>query len=902
MVDITINNIPYKTDKNNTILEAASENGIDIPVFCNDKRLVPEASCRICLVEVKGAGKLIPACASKVSDGMIVFTENERVVNARKNILDLILADHDFDCINCPKSGDCKLQEYCTKYDIKKSSYIRKRKIFDIDTSNNFYSFNPNRCILCRKCVRTCRELQGRDVLTAAGRGVFTSIEPPFNTGLGNSRCVSCGNCISVCPVGALVPKRNIPFENNEIKKTRTTCVYCGVGCQMNLLTKGNKVVGAEPLDTVPNNGLLCVKGSFAYNFINHKDRLKTPLIKKDGIFVESSFEEALDLIAEKFTAIKDSQGSESIAGLTSARCTNEENYLMQKFMRAVIGNNNIDHCARLCHATTVSGLAETAGSGAMTNSISEIEKADTIFVIGSNTTETHPVIGTYIQKAKRSGKNLIVADPRKIELAENADIFMQLKVGTNIALLNGMMNVIISENLHNKHFIDERCENYEELALVIKDYTPEFTEKITGVPAADIINAARLYAGSKSSTIIFSMGITQHTTGTENVFSVSNLAMLCGMIGRENTGINPLRGQNNVQGACDMGGLPNVYPGYQSVQNIENKEKFEKAWNASLSDKSGLTASEMLDSAGEGSLKALYIIGENPVISEPDSNHTEQCLKKLDFLVVQDIFMTETAQFADIVLPAASFAEKNGTFTNTERRVQYVRKAIRPLHGTMEDWKILILLMNKLGYPQSFSSTEEIMEEIAMLTPQYGGISHKRILKKGIGIQWPCPDKNHDGTPYLHKNTFTRGKGKFIPAVHRFPAELPDEEYPVMLTTGRILYQYHTMTMTGKNSGLMKTAGENYMEIHPDLAETLHLIQGETVRVSSRRGSIKVKIKITNKTNKNTVFIPFHFAGGANILTNNALDRFAKEPELKACAVKIEKLSINTDYEARAR
>lgn len=896
MVNIFINNVLYKTDKNNTILQAASENGIDIPVFCNDKRLVPEASCRICLVEVTGARTLLPACASKVSEGITVFTESERVINARKNILDLILADHDFDCINCPKSGICKLEEYCLKYNIKESSYTKKRKIFDIDTSNNFYSFNQNRCILCRKCVRICRDLQCRDVITAAGRGVFTSIEPPFNTGLGNSRCVSCGNCVSVCPVGALTPKRNIPFKNDEVKKTRTTCVYCGVGCQMNLLAKENKIVGTEPLDIAPNNGLLCVKGAFAFNFINHKDRLKTPLIKKNGVFTESSFEEALNFIAERLTGIKNLYGKESIAGLTSARCTNEENYLMQKFMRAVIGNNNIDHCARLCHATTVSGLSETVGSGAMTNSIAEIEKADTIFVIGSNTTETHPVIGSYIQKAKKAGKTLIVADPRKIELAEKADIFMQLKVGTNIALLNGMMNVIINENLQNKDFIKERCENYDELVFVVKDYTPELTEKITGVSKENIINAARLYACSGNSTIIFSMGITQHTTGTENVFSVSNLAMLCGMLGRESTGINPLRGQNNVQGACDMGGLPNVYPGYQKVETLENKKKFEKAWKTELSDKPGLTASEMIDFAGSGQLKALYIIGENPVISEPDGNHVKKALKNLDFLVVQDIFLTETAEFADVILPAASFAEKSGTFTNTERRVQYVGKAIEPLHGTMEDWKILVFLMNKMGYPESFSSTEEIMEEICRLTPQYGGISHKRILDQKLGIQWPCPDDTHPGTPYLHKEAFTRGKGKFIPSLHRLPSEVPDSEYPVTLTTGRILYHYHTMTMTGRNSGLMKTAGENYMEIHPDLAGRLHLKHGETVKVSSRRGTIKIKAKITEKISRDTVFIPFHFAGGANILTNNALDNFAKEPELKACAVKIEKIFLDTE------
>ncbi|SEG08906.1 formate dehydrogenase, alpha subunit [Caloramator fervidus] len=524
-----------------------------------------------------------------------------------------------------------------------------------------------------------------------------------------------------------------------------------------------------------------------------------------------------------------------------------------------------------------------------MTNSIAEIEDAEVIFIIGSNTTENHPVIGTFVKRAKNKGAKIIVADPREIELAKLSDVFMQLKPGTNVALLNAMMNVIIEENLQDEEFIKERCENYDELKEVVKDYTPEKAEVITGVKADLIREAARIYAKADKACILYAMGVTQHATGTENVYSIANLAMLCGKLGKESCGVNPLRGQNNVQGACDMGGLPDVFPGYQKVHIKENVEKFEKAWGVKLSDKPGLTVSEMFHEAIKGKLKALYIMGENPVISDPDTKHVIEALEKLEFLVVQDIFLTETAQYADVVLPAASFAEKDGTFTNTERRVQRVRKAINNVGQSKADWEIIVDIMNRMGYKCSYKSARDIFDELAKVTPQYAGIDYDRIENEGI--QWPCPTKDHPGTKILHKDKFARGKGLFKPTKYRTSAEQPDDEYPFILTTGRILYHYHTMTMTGKNEGLMKIAGESYVEINPMDAKKYGISDGDLVEVTSRRGSVRVKAKITDVVNEGVVFMPFHYAdGSANVLTNTAYDEVTKEPELKVCAVRIKK------------
>jgi formate dehydrogenase alpha subunit len=523
-----------------------------------------------------------------------------------------------------------------------------------------------------------------------------------------------------------------------------------------------------------------------------------------------------------------------------------------------------------------------------MTNSIAEIEDSQVIFIIGSNTTENHPVIGTFVKRARKKGAKLIVADPRVIELAEMAEVYMQMKPGTNVALLNGMMNVIINENLQDEEFIKERCENYEELIETVKDYTPEAVEKITGVKADLIKEAARLYAKAERASILYAMGITQHTTGTDNVYSIANLAMLCGKIGKYGCGVNPLRGQNNVQGACDMGGLPDVFTGYQKVHIEDNVKKFEDAWGVKLSRKIGLTVSEMMKEAHHGNLKALYIMGENPIVSDPDTNHVKAALENLEFLVVQDIFFTQTCEYADVVLPAATFAEKDGTFTNTERRVQRVRKAIKEVGEAKADWKIIVEIMNKMGYSNEYSSPSEVFDEIASLTPQYAGMSYSRIDEEGL--QWPCPNKEHPGTKILHVDKFSRGKGLFKPAKYRPSAELPDEDYPFILTTGRILYHYHTMTMTGRNEGLLKIAGESYIEINPQDAAKRGVKDGQLVRITSRRGSVEVKARVTDIVDEGVVFMPFHFSeGSANVLTNTVVDEITKEPELKVCAVKIE-------------
>lgn len=894
MVKITIDGEEVEVSKDSTILDVAKKLGKDIPTLCHHELLnrIDGASCRMCLVEVEGMRNLVPSCTMPVSDGMIVHTENKKVAQARKVVLELLISKHPLDCMTCDQAGACKLQDYCFRYDVDESPYENER-VFDepLDETNQFYYYDQNKCILCGKCVRVCSQLQGVGAIGFSERGYGTHVAVPFELKLQDSTCVSCGNCVSQCPVGALVPKRKTKFRNWEITKTKTTCGYCGVGCQMDLWVKGNKVVEVQPRMALANSELLCVKGKFGYEFINHPDRLKTPLIKKDGKFVEATWDEAIELIVKKTNEIKEKNGADAIAGFSSARCTNEENYLFQKMMRAVIGTNNVDHCARLCHASTVAGLATTLGSGAMTNSINEVLNSDVILVSGSNTTETHPVIGAHIKRAKkRNGAKLIVAEPREIDLAKSADLFLQIKPGTNVALLNGLMHVIIKENLQDKEYIANRTENYEALEAVVADYTPEKVGEICGVDPELIVKAARMYAGGERASFFYSMGVTQHSTGTQGVMSVSNLALLCGNIGKESAGVNPLRGQNNVQGACDLGALPGDFPGYQKVANPDVIAKFEKGWGVKLSDKVGLTVTEVMKEAEKGNLKMLYVMGENPVISDPDTNHVIKALETMEFVVVQDIFLSETADYADVVLPAASFAEKEGTFTNTERRIQRVRKAIEPLGDTKPDWEILMNVMKALGYDKHYDSPKEIMEEMASLTPQYGGITYDRIEEEGL--QWPCPDQNHPGTKFLHEGKMSRGKGLFKPADYIKSAESPDGDYPYLLTTGRMLYHFHTKTMTGRVEGLNKLFPHSYIEINPTTANRLGLEDGDKAKVTSRRGEITTSVKITDVVEEDIVFMPFHFADGAvNYLTNSVIDPIAKIPEFKVSAVKIEKL-----------
>ena len=896
-IKVTINGKEYTGKSGQSILEFAGENGIEIPNLCYDKRLSPSGSCRLCLVDVEGQNGPVCACTCQIQPGMVVRTETEEIRAIRKTVLELLFYEHRGACTTCDENGNCKLQRYAYEYQLSDdvfASLAGKERLENYTTGNEALEYNPDKCIRCGRCIRICEEVQADSALTFKSRAANVEVTTAFDIPLNDSTCELCGQCISSCPTGALYERAaKGRGQCKDLSRTRTTCPYCGVGCQidLNINPKTDEIVRVtSEVGCIPNDGNLCVKGRFGMDFITSDERLTDPLIKRNGKFEKAAWDEAIKFVAERLKQIRSEFGADSIAGLSSAKCTNEDNYVFQKFIRACIGTNNVDHCARLCHASTVAGLARAFGSGAMTNSIDEIKNASCIFVIGSNTTEAHPVIGLSIKEAvMKNGAELVVADPRKIDLVRFARLHIAQKPGTDVALINAMMNVIIDEDLHDKDFISERTEDFEKLKSVLKDITAEKAEGITTIPAEKIRTAARIYAKAETASIIYSMGITQHTTGTDNVLSLANLAMLTGNVGKASTGVNPLRGQNNVQGACDLGALPNVYPGYQSVEDSQLQAKFESAWGQKLSGQKGLTVVEMMHAVEEDKIKALYVMGENPALSDPNLNRTRKSLEKVDFLVVQDIFLSETAEYADVVLPTVCFAEKDGTFTNTERRVQRVRKAVAPPGQARIDWEIVCDVATKMGYPMSYEGADKIMDEIAAVTPIYGGMSFERIDK--VGLQWPCSDKNHPGTKFLHEGTFKRGKGKFHAVEFTAADELPDEKYPFVLSTGRQLYQFHTGTMTRKSAVINQVSPTGYVEIHPDDAAELGISSGESIEVITRRGKVATLARVTGNIEKGWLFMPFHFREGpANMLTNDALDPTAKIPEFKVCAAAVNK------------
>jgi len=901
-ITVSIDNQPVKAAPGDSILEAAQAAGIHIPTLCHHPMLSVVGSCRVCMVAVEGMKGVVPSCATPIREGMVIKTDTPEVLASRKMAVELLLSTHPLSCDDCDSNGKCELQTLATELGVDTPRFPRDEERQPIDDRHPFILYDPNKCILCSRCVRACREIAVNDVLGINNRGGGSIISTFFEESMVSVGCLSCGECVSVCPTAALTEKPGFSIEpSTEAKITRTTCPWCGVGCTLELHTEGNKVVKVtSPPDAPTNKGSLCVKGRYGYEFINHPSRLTKPLIRvkpKDGgayheetwqtDFREASWDEALELVARRLSEIKDKFGSESLAGISSAKCTNEDNYVMQRFIREIIGNNNIDHCARLCHASTVVGAIASFGSGAMSNSIDDIAMADTILIIGSNTTECHPVIGSVVKQSVRfRGTKLIVADPRSIRLTDHAAVHLRHRPGSDVALLNGLMHVIIKEGLANETFIKERTEGFDELNKVVGKYTPEFVEKITGIAQEDLIKAARIFGQAEKACIIYSMGITQHTTGTDNVKSVANLLLLTGNIGREGTGFSPLRGQNNVQGACDLGALPNVFSGYQAVNNPESRDKFEAAWNCKLSDTPGLTMTEMLPAAHEGKIKAMYIVGENPLLSEPNTEHARESLRKLNFLVVQDIFPSETVWLADVVLPAACFAEKEGTFTSTDRRVQRVRQAVTPPGEARDDWEIICQLAAKMGHDFGYTSAEQIMDEIATLTPIYGGVHYNRL--DGTGLQWPCLDNNHPGTPFLHKDKFSRGLGKFYALEYIPPNESISKEFPMVLTTGRVLEHWHTGTMSRRAAPLLELYPKGLAEIHPQDAERLGVWEGEMITITSDRGKIEAKAHITEKSAPGLVFMSFHWhEAPANILTNPAVDPVAKIPEYKVCAVK---------------
>jgi formate dehydrogenase major subunit len=938
-VTLTVDGREVSVPAGTSVLRAASEIGIQIPKLCATELLDAFGSCRLCLVQIEGMKGYPASCTTPVTDGMKVTTQNAKLADIRRGVMELYISDHPLDCLTCPANGHCELQDMAGAVGLREVRYgytganhvyadtqpadagwpVRNghghthapgaNALFvKKDESNPYFTFDPSKCIVCSRCVRACDEVQGTFALTIQGRGFESKVSASMDESFMESECVSCGACVQACPTATLSEKSLIAVgqaEHSEI----TTCAYCGVGCSFRAEMRGEELVRMVPnKNGHANHGHSCVKGRFAIGYATHPDRILKPMIraKISDPWREVSWDEAIGYAASEFKRLQEKYGRDSIGGITSSRCTNEETYLVQKLVRAGFGNNNVDTCARVCHSPTGYGLKNTLGESAGTQNFDSVMKADVIMVIGANPTDGHPVFASQMKRRLRQGAKLIIADPRRIDLVRTphiqADYHLKLRPGTNVALINSLAHVIATEGLINEDFVRERCEPvpFEKWRNFVSEprNSPEAMEEATGVPAAEVRAAARLYATGGNGAIYYGLGVTEHSQGSTMVMGIANLAMATGNIGREGVGVNPLRGQNNVQGSCDMGSFPHEFPGYRHVSDDAVRGSFEQAWGVKLVSEPGLRIPNMFEAALDGEFKGLYIEGEDIGQSDPNTQHVTAALTSMECIVVQDLFLNETAKFAHVFLPGSTFLEKDGTFTNAERRISRVRTVMRPKNG-YADWEITQLLSNAMGYPMNYAHPSQIMDEIASLTPTFTGVSFDKIDRLG-SIQWPCNDAHPEGTPTMHIGEFVRGKGKFLLTEYVPTHEKVNVRYPLILTTGRILSQYNVGAQTRRTANVAWHA-EDRLEIHPHDAEQRGVKDGDWVGIASRAGDTVLRALLSDRMQPGVVYTTFHFPGsGANVITTENSDWATNCPEYKVTAVEVTRVSQPSEWQKR--
>ncbi len=921
MVTLTIDGFDVTVPEGTSIMRAAAELGITVPKLCATDSLEAFGSCRLCLVEIEGRNGTPASCTTPVAPGIKVHTQNSKLKQLRRGVMELYISDHPLDCLTCAANGDCELQDMAGAVGLRDVRYEKGENHFEVrntsgeanpnwlpkDDSNPYFAYDPAKCIVCSRCVRACEETQGTFALTIEGRGFDSRVSFGAKTDTAlSSDCVSCGACVQACPTGTLQEKSVIDIGTPD-KSVITTCAYCGVGCSFKAEMRGDELVRMVPYKHgKANRGHSCVKGRFAYGYASHKDRILSPMIR-DKItdpWQEVSWAEAMEFTAKRMKGIIEKHGRQSVGVITSSRCTNEEAFLVQKLTRAVFQNNNTDTCARVCHSPTGYGLGQTFGTSAGTQDFDSVEHTDVVILIGANPTDGHPVFASRLKKRLRAGAKLIVVDPRRIDLVDSAHIkaahHLQLMPGTNVAVVSALAHVIVTEGLFNEEFIRERCDwdEFQDYAEFVSDprHSPEATQFLTGVKADELRAAARLYARGGNGAIYYGLGVTEHSQGSTTVIGIANLAMLTGNIGRPGVGVNPLRGQNNVQGSCDMGSFPHELPGYRHVKNDAVRDVFESLWGVTIDNEPGLRIPNMLDAAVEGTFKGLYCQGEDILQSDPDTKHVAAGLAAMDCVIVHDLFLNETANYAHVFFPGSSFLEKDGTFTNAERRINRVRKVMAPKQG-YADWEVTQMFAQAMGANWNYTHPSQIMDEIAMLTPSFAGVSYEKLETMG-SVQWPCNEKSPEGTPLMHVDGFVRGKGKFIRTEYVATDEKTGARFPLLLTTGRILSQYNVGAQTRRTDNVAWHP-EDLLEMHPHDAEVRGVRDGQFVKLASRSGETSLRVKITDRVSPGVVYTTFHHpTTQANVITTDFSDWATNCPEYKVTAVQVSPSNGPTEWQ----